>query len=198
MAAGVDEQQLAIARVYARSLLVLADGEGRAETVLEELGELTGLLDRRPEIEAFLASPLVDDKGRRQVLEKSLRGRLSDLLVDALQVMSGKGRGGLARALAAAYVKEYEARRGLIEVDVTTAVRLSGALREQVTQAARALSGKEVRLVEKVDARVVGGMVLKIGDRKVDATVATDISRLSRRLLARASQEIQGGREYFE
>lgn len=196
MSEAIDEQQLAVARVYAQALLGLADRQGVVDEILEQLEQLRGLMDATPELEEFFADPLVDEESREAAIDRLFRGRLSDLLLDTLQVMHGKGRLGLARALVDAYREEYEKLRGQIEVKVTTAVPLSESLRQRLRATASQVTGQDAQLIENVDESILGGMVLRIGDRKIDTSIAKEIRRLGEQMVERASRELQGGREH--
>ncbi|MEE8137707.1 MAG: ATP synthase F1 subunit delta [Thermoanaerobaculia bacterium] len=194
----IDEQTLAVAAVYADSLLELAEDQGVAETILEELAGLVEMLDANAGIEGFFISPLVDMEGRREALDRALGGRASDLLLDTLQVMNRKGRLGLVRALAEAYWRALEELRGEVEVQVTTAVPLGEEIRQRLAESTSGLTGRKARLIEQVDPALLGGMVITIGDRKIDTSVATELQKMHAKLLERASREIQSGRRYVE
>lgn len=190
----IDERELAVGRVYARSLLTLARERGEQRETGEELQQLVELLAASPELERFARNPLVDTEARERALEKTLRGRLSDLVLDTLLVMNRKGRLGLFRELAEAYRLELEELEGWIEVSVSTAVPLTDSQRERLTETAARYAGRKPRLIEKVEPGLLGGMVVRIGDRKIDSSVKKELSRLSQRLVARASKEIHAGR----
>jgi F-type H+-transporting ATPase subunit delta len=193
MSGSIDERQLAIARVYAQALLGLADRQGEVDEILEQLEQLRSLMDEAPALEDFFGTPLVQEETRKAALERVFRGRASDLLVDTLQVMNRKGRLGLTRALVEAYREEYEVFKGRIDVRVTTAVPLSDSLRQRLRVATSEVTGKEAQLVEKVDQSILGGMILRIGDRKIDTSIAKEIRQLSEQMVERASRELQGG-----
>jgi F-type H+-transporting ATPase subunit delta len=190
MARKVDDRQLAVARVYAESLFALAEERGEADAALVELDGLAGLLETEPDLEAFFASPLVDQKARRRVLDESLGERVSELVVDTLQVMNGKGRLGLLAALAVAYRKVLDERRGRVDVGVATAVELVAALRDRLVSTLERITEREVRLAETVDPELLGGMVVSVGDRKIDYSLATDLRQLDDKLRDRATREI--------
>jgi F-type H+-transporting ATPase subunit delta len=196
MAGGI-ERQAGVAAVWSDALARLAAESGREDELLAELEGLVELLDRDAGLEALLSSPIVDDEAKRALLEKALRGRASDLLVDSLQVMRRKGRLGLLRAVAAAYRQEWLRRRNRVEVLVTSAVPLTDALRAELVRAAQARTGREPMLVEQVDPGLLGGLVVRIGDDKFDGSVARELSRLEEQLLDRASRELHAGKIYF-
>ncbi len=187
-----------MAGVYARSLLGLAADGKEAGAIEAELAALAGLLAADPELASYFSSPLVDDEARAATLEKAFRGRASELVVNTLQVMNGKGRLRLVPALAEAYRLENEHRRGEVDVEVTTAVALSDEMRRRIAVSASRYSGRTARLVEKVDPSLLGGLVLKIGDRKIDSSLARQLHAAREGLFERASQELHGDKSYFD
>ena len=188
--AGVSVQELSIARVYGRSMLKLAEERGEGDSLLEELKELVEHLDRDPEFERFLESPLVDDEDRAPFLERVFRGKASDLLVDSLQVVNRKGRLGLLRAIAETYRTEHRDLRGMVDTYVRTVVPLTPALRERVRAAIARHTGKTPVLIEKIDPSLIAGIVVQVGDEKIDESLSRRLRELSAILDNRATQEI--------
>ena len=190
------DKVMAVAAVYAEALLSLADRRGEADGLRDELDELARLADRNRDFAAFLASPLVDAGDRSKSLETMFRGNASDLLVDALQVIAKKGRIALVPAIAEAYRAAHDKRRGRVEVQVTSAVALDDGQRSRIRSAVAAKLGQEARLQETVDPALLGGLVVQIGDRKADSSIATRLEGLSRALIARGTREILSGSHF--
>lgn len=188
--ANVNDRELAIGRIYSKAMLDLAEERGEADDLLAELQDLVKYLDRNPEFEQFLGSPLVDDEDRSRTLERALRGKASDLLVDALQVVNRKGRLGLLRAIAEGYRIEHGLLRGIAEATVRTAVPLGEALRTRVRESVARFTGKQPRLIEKVDPSLIGGIVIEVDGQKIDGSVASRLRELGQALERRASEEI--------
>lgn len=192
------DKEMALARVYGRAMLELAQAQGQAQSLGEELSELAGLLDRDPQLDTFFSTPMVDSDARRTMIEKSMRGRASELLVSSLQVINRKGRLPILRAINRAYELLLEELQGRVEVQVRTPVALTEGLREKLRGAVAAYTGKTPDLIETVDEDLIGGMVLQIQDEKIDMTVSARLARLSRTLADRASREIHGETSYVE
>ncbi len=189
-----DDKQMAVAQVYGRAMHDLAVSRGEADALDEELGELAAHVEDNADLGDFFASPLIDARDRAQGLEKLFRGKASDLLVDSLQVVNRKGRLELVGPIAEAYHLRHQAELGRIDVQVTTAVPLGSGLRDRLTSALQQHTGRQPHLIERVDPSLVGGMVLKIDDEKIDASVSRQISRLHRKLFQRAEREIHRAR----
>ena len=193
--AKVDEKQVAVARVYSQSLLNLAATNEQAESLLDEMNGLLEVLAAQPAFAEYFKSPLVDPKERGNAIERLLRGRASDLLVDSVQVLGQHGRLGLFETVVEGFRTGVQARQGRVDVEVTTAVPLDAALRDQLKAALMSLSdGQAPDLVEKVDPELLGGMVVRIGDRRIDTTLKKDLKTVRARLADRAAREIYGGR----
>jgi F-type H+-transporting ATPase subunit delta len=196
--ARVDEKQVAVARVYCRSMLDLAESGGEAESLLEELHGLVALMEKNDGFRNFLVSPLVDSGERERILEKQLRGKLSDLLVNSLQVLNRHGRLDILETLVEVFRTQYQERHGQVDVHVTTAVPLGDALRAEIEAAAERLAGKTPKLIASVDESLIGGLVIRIGDRKIDTSVARALRNLRDGLGERASQQIYESRASAE
>ncbi len=189
--ARVDERQMGLARVYARAILALAEEKGESETLLDELAELARLVEREPAFAEFLVSPLVDVEARGATLERLFRGRASDLLVDTLQVLNRKRRLGLLPAIVHVYRNELRERQGLVDVKVRTAAPLPEPLRDRLRAAlGRFTGGKRPELAEAVEPSLLGGIVVEVDGKKLDASLAARLRDLGAALAQRASQEI--------
>lgn len=191
-----DGKQLAIAKVYARSVLTLAEKSGSAELVLNELAELAALVHESPVFARMISDPLLGTEELRRALERLFRGKVSDLVVDTLQVMRRKGRLALLPALSESYRREHQAASGILDVRVVSAVPLSPELRQRLTLAIDRHTAHKSHLIETVDPEILGGLVVRVGDEKIDASVARELASLGRAFAARASKEILSGRAY--
>lgn len=191
--AKVDDRQLGLGAVYARAILEVAGERGLAEQVRDELAALADYLDREAGLRDLLASPLTEMKVKERLLEKALRGRASDLLVDALEVVARKGRLDLLPAIAEAYRQEYRRVHGIVDVTVKTAIPLSPDLRRRLAEAASRYTGKQAELEEIVDPALLGGLVVQIGDEKIDSSVATSLRSLAAALQRRGAEQIHRG-----
>jgi len=196
--ASISDKELAMARVYSAAMIELAAQAGDTRSLAEELADLAAYLDRNPSFDRFLSSPTVDPESRRSVLEKIFRGRYSDLCVDSLQVINRKDRLGLLRAVAQTYHVLDEERRNRVEAFVRTAVEMTGELRAKLKEAVKAMTGKEVDLVESLDESLVAGMVVRIGDKQYDMSAATKLKAIRTSLMERASREMVAGRHFIE
>lgn len=183
------EKELAIADVYAAALYALAADAGQVDAVRGELEDLVRMAEADPALAAFLSSGAIDDDDRQRSLENIFRGRLSDTVLNTLQVLNQHGRLGLLSTLLRAYIVRQEAARGEVEVTVTSAVALDAGQKSQVEQVAASLSGKKPLIDFVVDPNILGGLVLQIGDRRLDNSLRQQLETARRLLLERTSRQ---------
>ncbi len=189
---------MALGRLYARAMLEVAVERGEEDQLGEELNSLAAAIADVPSFAAFAASPLVEDDTRRQVVEKVFRDRVSDLLADSLEVIAARQRLGALPAIVTAFNQELRERRGLIDAKVVTATPLTEELRQALKAALASRTGKQAELTERVDPGILGGLIVRTGDEKIDASAAARLNALAARLSARASEELIQGRSYTE
>ncbi|HXU44792.1 MAG TPA: ATP synthase F1 subunit delta [Thermoanaerobaculia bacterium] len=194
---GIDHKTFALGRLYGRALLDAA-GLDDAEALGGELAEVAALLDRAPDLETFLASPTVDAEAKTAAIEKTFRGRASDLLTDALQVIGRKGRLSALRAIVAGFEAEHREARGILAATVETARPLEPAQLAALEAAIAQYTGKRIELTEQVDPKLLGGVVVRAGDERIDGSALAALAAVSARLGVRAAREIVSGPSYVE
>lgn len=187
-----------IAQVYARSLIELASERGVVDEIEEEFSGLVSYIDADADFAAFLTSASVDDTARGRSLEKLFAGRMSELLLGTLQVLNTRGRCELIPAVYERYHHLLEVLRGQCEVQVTSAVPLSEGLLAQLEERLSAYIGKQALVVVDVDPDIIGGLVIRIEDQQIDASVRRRLAGLRGALSERAGKEIHAGRKHFD
>lgn len=194
----INEQEIALAKVYSKAMLELASQDGDGESLGEELNDLAAYIEKDDGFEHFLSSPTIDPGKRERLIEKLFRGKYSDLCVDSLQILNRKERLGLIRSVAHTFHLLFEEQQGRIEVHVTTAVALTDELRSRLRDAMKKRTGKETDLIETINESLIGGMTVRIGDEKFDMSVATKLNTMHESLMNRALRESHGGRSFVE
>jgi F-type H+-transporting ATPase subunit delta len=168
---------------YARSLLELANERQQAEAVGKEMGALREILEQNPSLGAYLADPGIGAAERTATLNRVFKVA-SELVHNFLGVLNNKGRLRLLPAIAEAFGNLLDEQKGKIEVDVTVAQKLSPDQLEQVRQRVSQALGKDAVVHQYVDQDIIGGLVLRVEDRLIDASVRYQLEAMRERLLA--------------
>lgn len=190
-----DPKTQTLARIYADAIFGLAEEQKQGDALVEEIAAIEALLAQDDAFAAYLTDPEVDGKRRAGVIENVLRGRAGDLLVDALLVINSKERMNLLPSILAACREAHWKARDVAEVEVVSAVPLTEDLRAALTAAAGAYAGRKVRLVESVDAALLGGLVLRVGDVKLDTSLSRHLARLHDLMFEHGDRAIHGESE---
>ena len=191
----------AVARVYAQSLLELADAAGGDEKIVEtggELGVIAEMIRDDAEVAEFLRSPIVDSEKRAESLRRIFEGRVSDLVLRFMLVLNGKGRLGEFGSMASGYDQLVNERMGRVEVDVMT---VDGALAPDqlalLGEKVKAKLGQEPVFHQYADESLIGGLVLRVGDQLIDGSVRGQLRRMREELLAAGSTRVRAGADDF-
>ncbi len=185
-----------LARVYAVSLLQAAGSHAHA--VIEEIDSLVDdVLRNNPLLEALLAGAAVGRHSRRLAIEKAFTGRADDVFIRFLLVLNEHERLDLLQPIRKALHELEDERQHRVKVHVFTAVPLPADFGERIAGAVRHRFELEPVLVAHVDPALLGGVKIRVGDKQIDATVATRLENLKNEIIARSSYEIQSRRDHF-
>jgi len=172
-------------RTYARALYEAGRVRDRVTTVREELADFVQSMHDVPELRAVLENPQVDRRAKAAALE-SLLADGDELLRNFLRLLAEKGRIGELDEVQREFERLVAAAEGQLDVELTTAYDLSeeesNAIVDQIARA----SGRRVRATRSVDPALIGGLVLQVGSRRVDASVRGRLERLRRELTTRS------------
>ena len=167
--------------MYARALFDAALGEKRLEPVREQLQQLVEAEAAVPELRELLRNPQLDPRSKRAALEDLLSGA-DELLRNFLLVLVDKGRAGQLEEIAREFERLAAEQEGIVRAELTTAVELSDAEAKKLLKQIEQASGQKVEATRSVDPDLIGGMILQVGSRRLDASVRGRLERLRREL----------------
>lgn len=162
---------------YASVLLDAANAAGGQDAVLEvrdQLEVVTKALRSNVDLEVALAEEAYTPE-QRETLVRNVFAGMNPALVETLLVMAERDDLGLAGRIYRAYDEQIEEKLGVAVVDVTTVVELDDALRETISNKAAQDLGKQVVLREHVDKSILGGIIMSVSGRRIDASIATQL-----------------------
>jgi F-type H+-transporting ATPase subunit delta len=186
-----------LARVYAESLLAVAEPAGKTQEVI---GEIDSLLDdvfrRDRRLAALFGGSAIGRTARRALLEKAFAHRAGAIFYNFLMVLNNHERLDLLGPIRQALHDLDDERHHRVKVHVFTAVPLPDDFAGRIAERVRQRFGLEPVLVAHVDPSLLGGLKVRVGDRQLDATVRTRLDNLKNQIIARSSHEIQSRRDY--
>ena len=173
-----------VSNTYGQALFELAVEEGKEELFLEEVGTLKEILSENPDFDRLMNHPKILKEEKLAVLNQVFRGRISDELAGFLHLIVNKDRYGDIEAILDYYIDEVKKLKGIGIAYVTTAVALSEAKQKEVEdKLLSTTSYKQMEMHFQVDEELIGGMIIRIGDRVVDSSIQTKLFEMRRQLL---------------
>jgi len=176
---------------YAEALFGAASGRGELERVREDLNGLVRLAAEEPLFVRSLDSPLFPRKPKLELLAAVTEG-MSPLVVNLMPILSRRIRTRLLPEIARLFSHMADLCCGVLTAEVVSAIPLSGSLETRLGEALRSRFGRAVRVEKKVDPSVVGGLLVRIAGRRMDATVRGGLERIRRTMLERKDSVVQG------
>lgn len=167
-----------IASRYAKSLLDLSVERKQLEEVNKDMLMFSTTIEGNRDLLLMLKSPIITHDKKLVILNKVFKGRVNDLTLAIFQILTKKHREMYLPQIAAEFHHQYNAKKNIEEATVTTTFPLSATLRKEFEAVVKKISNKGVELTEKVDESLIGGFVLKIGDRQIDDSVSSKLQAL--------------------
>jgi len=172
-----------VARNYAEALLATA----RRHDVVERCGELldavAGVLAGDPALRGVFMSPRIAKAAKQRLVERALRRVAPAPFVRFLQAIVQRSRQGMIGEIAAEYERLVDAHLGRVHAVVATARPADAALQKAVTERLEKVFGRTVRAHFRADPALLGGVVVRSGDRVFDGSLRRKLGLLRQRML---------------
>jgi F-type H+-transporting ATPase subunit delta len=172
-------------RTYARALFEVAKKRDRLGLVRQELGQFVEAAGVVPELRQLLRNPQVDPRAKTAAL-RELLADADELLRNFLLTVVEKGRSAEIEEIHREFERFVAAEEGRVKVALTTAVELSEEDARAIVKQIEEKSGRTVDATREVDPALIGGMVLQVGSRRLDASVRGRLDRLRHELVQRS------------
>ena len=172
-----------VASRYAKSILDLAQEKGTLEQVKTEMEEIAKVIKSSSELKAVLANPIVKTDKKQNILKALFEGKVSTEVSSFFDIMVRKGRGELVYATALEFIREYNELKGIVKAEVISAQPLSAANIQSLGNTIAQQINANVILTNKVDTSLIGGFVIKVGDKQLDESIAGKLNKLERHFI---------------
>jgi len=170
-------KSVTVARNYAEALFAAGDEFGPL------LDAVAGAVQADERIATALESPRVSKAAKSQILERALKGEAPREFVRFLQAVVRRGRQGLLAEIAQQYQVLLDEKLNRVHAGVTLAAEVDARTQQQVVERLTEALGREVRAYFRSDPRILGGVVVRVGDRIFDGSVRRRLTALQRRML---------------
>ena len=172
-----------VSKVYGDALFDAARESGRMDSIYEEVQSLQKILKENEDFRKMMENPKVMREDKESVIETVFGGRISDEIVVLMKLLIVKGRYSKIDSVFDYFIGQVKEEKKIGIAYVSTAVELTDVQKEQIVKRLLDTTGYEsFEMNYSVDTSLIGGMVIRIGDRVVDTSIRTKLYELSKSL----------------
>ena len=166
---------------YAKALLDLSIEKNQLDAVYNDIASLRSLCEESKDLVSLLNSPIVKADKKQGALTAIFGSNFSELSLNYINLLVDKKREALIPTIAQQFVKAYEAHKNILTVEVTSAIKLDDTAKQKVLSLVK--HDGEINLIEKVDASLIGGFIVRMGDKQIDASIARKFKNLRKEII---------------
>lgn len=169
------------AKRYAKGLMQFANEVGQTDLVNQEMTDLKNSIRGSRELANFLSSPVLDNKRKNQIGKELFKG-FSPTTQNFISLVINQGRGNILMQITRQFNHLYNLQNNIGIAEITSAVQLDDSLVQQIVHSAiQKIGGNATYQIEnKIDPEIIGGFVLRIGDKQIDSSVKSRLNRLKK------------------
>ncbi len=171
-------------RRYASALLSAAEKGNFLDQIVEELLVIKQVLHNSHDLVRAMESPLVKVDKKMRILEEIFKGTVGDKMFLFFGLVARKKRAGQLPEIIDEFLILLDAKRGIVNVDITSAATLSEEQSADLVSRLEAYTGKSVRPRMLINEAVIGGVAIKIGDTIIDGTISHQLYKLRKSLVS--------------
>lgn len=176
--------EIKLSNRYAKALLDEALQKGNVDAAYNDIVFVREAISQSTELSSLLKSPVISSTNKIQVLSKVFTS-LTPATSSFIQFLVEKNRERFLFDISEAFITQYYNNKGITLIEITSPVSLEvGSIDRIVDTVKKQMNLKEVKVSTKVDEKIVGGLVLKIGDKVLDASIASRLENFKRILTA--------------
>ena len=168
-----------IARVYSEALFEVAEEKDKLDEIHEQLGEIADAVAENRDLQVFFFSPYFSSTEKREGIAKAISGANREL-VNFLELLAEKQRMPALFGIRKRFDELWDEANQRLEVTLTSAIELDPSVIESVGAEIERKTGKTIELTSEVDESIVGGLVLQVGNRVLDASIRNRLEKLRR------------------
>jgi F-type H+-transporting ATPase subunit delta len=174
----------ASARRYAQAVFELALENRELEKWFDDLTLLSDSVSNQEFLD-FLSQPRVTSEEKIRVVRDALGDSVGPLALNLMSLLATKNIAHILPGITDQYQELLDAQQGIERAEAVTAIPLDDDEQRRITEMLSALSGRDVRLTTRVDAEILGGMIIRIGDRVMDGSTRSRLRAMRRELAER-------------
>lgn len=165
---------------YAKALLDFSVKENALEEVYKDMILVNRVCLENKEFRLLLKSPIIKTDKKIKAFEQIFREKLTKTSINFLKIITNKKRESLLENISSSFILKYKEYKNIMEATVTTAGPLSEDLKEEIIRYIKQKVHVDVDLKHVIDKKIIGGIIIQIGDKQLDISVSSEILKLKK------------------
>ncbi|MBR5329556.1 MAG: ATP synthase F1 subunit delta [Firmicutes bacterium] len=170
-----------VAKRYAKALYDIGTEQGKSEIFAENLNELAALLEANEEVGAMLLNQSIQNDDKKKAINALLNG-MEPMVINFVDLVVDKNRAGSLIAMCASYIELMEEQANVARAEIISAVPLTEEQVKKIEDKFSGIVGQTVKAETTVDASLIGGVQVRIGDTVYDGSLASQLKKLNESL----------------
>lgn len=168
---------------YATALLDLSIEQNVLDNVHGDIQMIDELCNSNRDLLAFFHSPIIQTRRKLEVYDAMFKGKVSEMTLGFLKLITKNKRENIVPEITESFIQQYRKHKGILDVYVRSAVKLEDNVKKQITDKIKKSFDGDVVLHESIDESLVGGFVVRIDDKQIDASIKSQLTNLKNILL---------------
>lgn len=171
-------KDLKVSNRYAKALLELAVETNNLESCYYDMNTILTVCQESKEFYLLLKSPIIKTDKKIIIIEEVFSNKLSELTNGFIKIITSKKREAILDSVAKSFISLYKEKKNIISAKLVTATEIDNETREEVLDFIKKKGHKNVDLQEKIDKSIIGGAIINIGNKQIDASVSNKINEM--------------------
>ncbi|MCE5322660.1 F0F1 ATP synthase subunit delta [bacterium] len=173
-----------IVRRYASALFGAAVKMDAVDRVESDLGLVSYVFETSPRLMESIESPMIPSSKKHEIIKDIFANKVHQITLTYLDLLIDKQREGAIGQTESEYIRLANEARGILAVEVISAVRLSEAEEAALVAKLSKVTGKSIHLEKHVDPEIIGGLKVRMGDKVIDGSIKGQLDALKEKMLS--------------
>lgn len=165
---------------YAKALLGLSQEGGKLEEVVADMNSLSETLAESADLRSLVKNPVIKGEEKTKVFSALFGSKFNELTMNTIQLLVNNKRETLLAETAHQFVMMYKESKNIVTAEVTSATQLDAEQKKNILSLLK--HEGEVEIIEKIDPSLIGGFVVRVGDKQIDASISTKFKNLRKEI----------------
>lgn len=165
---------------YAKALLSLANESGKLEEVFADMQSLSATVSDSTDLQSLINNPVIKEEEKLKVFTALFGGKFNEVSMNLIHLLVGNKRETLMNETAEQFIGIYKASKNIVTAEFTSATKLDEIQKKNILSLLK--HDGEVETIEKIDESLIGGFVVRVGDKQIDASIATKFKQLRKEI----------------